>query len=190
MRASQADPLDLTTENTASSPIIGSFQDQFLEHWGMVYRLLERMIGDPAEAEDLAMETFFRLYQHPPTTGAGTNLRGWLFRVATNLGLRSIRSYQRRERYELAAGKAALEDPAQDQPAEILDGRDEHRLVRLVLGRMQPRQAQLLSLRYAGISYNEIARSMSLAPSSIGPLLLRAEREFAKIYRSLSPEEV
>jgi RNA polymerase sigma-70 factor, ECF subfamily len=185
---SKAAPLEARDETAAASSPADSFQDLFLEHWTMVYRLLERMIGDPAEAEDLAMDTFFRLYQHPPKSGEGSNLRGWLYRVATNLGLRSIRSFQRRERYELAAGKSALENPSEDRPAEILDGREANRLVRLVLGGMQPRQAQLLSLRYAGLSYDEIARALGLAPSSIGPLLLRAEREFAKIYGSLSPE--
>ncbi len=64
------------------------------------------------------------------------------------------------------------------------------RLARLALSHMQPRQAELLSLRYSGMAYKEIAQAMGLAPTSIGPLLLRAEREFAKIYRSLSREEV
>ena len=190
MRASKAAAKETQAEPTATSAAAKSFQDLFLEHWTMVYRLLERMIGDPAEAEDLAMETFYRLYRHPPTSGEGSNLRGWLFRVATNLGLRSIRSYQRRLRYELKAGKDALENPGQDQPTEILDGKEENRIIRLALGRMQPRQAQLLSLRYSGFSYKEIAQTMGLAPTSIGPLLLRSEREFAKIYRSISREEV
>jgi DNA-directed RNA polymerase specialized sigma24 family protein len=55
---------------------------------------------------------------------------------------------------------------------------------------MKPRQAELLSLRYSGMAYKEIAQAMNLATTSIGPLLLRAEREFAKIYLSLSREEV
>ena len=190
MRGTKAAPVKAQFEATSASSAGKPFQDLFLEHWAMVYRLLERMIGDPAEAEDLAMETFYRLYRHPPTSGEGSNLRGWLFRVATNLGLRSIRSYERRLRYELKAGKDALENPGQDQPAEILDGKEDNRMIRLALGRMQPRQAQLLSLRYSGFSYKEIAQAMGLAPASIGPLLLRSEREFAKIYRSISREEV
>jgi RNA polymerase sigma factor (sigma-70 family) len=190
MRASKAAQVETQSETTATPSTSKSFQDLFLEHWDMVYWLLEGMIGDPAEAEDLAMETFFQLYRHPPRSGEGSNLRGWLFRVATNLGLRSIRSYQRRLRYELAAGKDALEDPVQNQPAEILDGKENNHLIRLALGRMQPRRAQLLSLRYSGLSYKEIAQAMGLATTSIGPLLLRSEREFAKIYRSISREEV
>ena len=190
MRALKAGPVKTQTEAVANSTLPKPFEELFLEHWAMVYRLLVRMIGDPAEAEDLAMETFFRLYQRPPKSGEGSNLRGWLFRVATNLGLRSIRSYQRRERYEMAAGKGALEDPTENRPAEILESKDANHIARVVLGRMQPRQAQLLSLRYSGMAYKEIAQAMGLVPSSIGPLLLRAEREFAKIYRTLSREEV
>jgi RNA polymerase sigma-70 factor (ECF subfamily) len=43
----------------------------------------------------------------------------------------------------------------------------------------------LLVMRYSGLSYKEIARALKLAPTSIGPLLLRAEREFEKQYRAL-----
>jgi RNA polymerase sigma-70 factor (ECF subfamily) len=189
MRAPKAVPVETQAEAVEVSTLPKSFEALFLEHWAMIYRLLVRMTGDPAEAEDLALETFFRLYQHPPGNGEGSNLRGWLFRVATNLGLRSIRSYQRRQRYEMAAGKGALEDPAEDRPAAILDNKEANRLARLALGRLSPRQAELLSLRYSGLAYKEIAEAMDLAPSSIGPLLVRAEREFAKIYRSLSREE-
>ena len=189
MRDSKTLPVKAQAETTVNSSTSDSFQDLFLENWAMIYRLLVGMIGDPAEAEDLAMETFYRLYQHPPKTGEGSNLRGWLYRVATNLGLRSIRSFQRRQRYELAAGKNDLEDPPGEQPAEILESKETNRLARLVLSHMQPRQAELLSLRYSGIAYKEIALAMGLSPTSIGPLLLRAEREFARIYRDLSREE-
>jgi DNA-directed RNA polymerase specialized sigma24 family protein len=54
---------------------------------------------------------------------------------------------------------------------------------------MNPRRAELLIMRYSGMAYKEIARTLDLSPASIGPLLLRAEREFEKIYRSLVQEE-
>jgi RNA polymerase sigma-70 factor (ECF subfamily) len=187
MRATQAAPAEAQAEDKAISSTEKSFQELFLEYWAKVYLLLERMIGDPAEAEDLA---FFRLYKHPPKMGENSNLRGWLYRVATNLGLHSIRSDQRRQRYELAAGKYALEEPVETRPAEILERKEVNHFARLTLSRMQPRQAELLSLRYSGMTYKEIAQALDLAPTSIGPLLLRAEREFARIYSSLSREEV
>jgi RNA polymerase sigma-70 factor (ECF subfamily) len=160
-----------------------------MEHWAHVYRLLYRLVGDTAEAEDLALETFMRLHRRYPPRDHEFNLGGWLHRVATNLGLQSIRSWERRERYEMAAGKYALEDAPEAQPAQILAQAEERRLVRLALSRMNERQAQLLSMRHSGSSYKEIADTLGLAPTSIGPLLLRAEREFAKQYRALTQEE-
>ncbi len=168
---------------------LAEFENLFQEHWARVFRLLQRIVGDPSEAEDLALETFLRLYKQNPGQEDGFNPGGWLHRVATNLGLHSIRSWKRREHYEMTAGKYALENSRDDAPAEILAQEEERRQVRLVLARMNKKQSQLLILRYSGLSYKEIASTLRLAPASIGPLLVRAEREFEKQYRALAQEE-
>jgi RNA polymerase sigma-70 factor (ECF subfamily) len=176
-------------EDPSAESVSSAFEALFREHWAHVYRLLNRLVGDPSEAEDLALETFVRLYQKYPLGGNESNPGGWLHRVATNLGLHSIRSWKRREHYELTAGKYALEESAEDSPARILADEEEHRLARLALAQMDERQARLLVMRYAGSSYKEIAEALQLAPTSIGPLLLRAEREFEKKYRALPGTE-
>ncbi len=165
------------------------FEALFMEHWAHVYRALYRLVGDPAEAEDLALETFCRLHQRYPLPEGDFNLGGWLHRVATNLGLHSIRSFKRREYYELTAGKGAFDEASETSPAQLLEQEEERRLARLVLAGMNERKAQLLTLRYSGLAYKEIASALELAPTSIGPLLLRAEREFEKRYRALAEEE-
>src|SRR5512140_3434102 len=175
MREAKTVSADGRAQTLAAASADRSFQELFLEHWTGVCQLLVRMIGDPAEAEDLALETFYRLYKNPPAGGEGSNLRGWLYRVATNLGLHSIRSDQRRQRYELEAGKFSIEANAPERPQEVLENKEAHHLVRLTLSRMKPRQAELLILRYSGMEYKEIAQALGLAPTSIGPLLLRAE---------------
>jgi len=189
MKGRTADPANARTDSIQSSPAVRSFDELFLEHWSSIFRLLVRMIGDPAEAEDLALETFFRLYQHPPKSGEGYNPGGWLYRVATNLGLRSIRSFKRREQYEMAAGKDALGDTPENRPTEIFENKEDQRLAQLALAKMNPRRAEILVLRYSGMAYKEIAVTLHLSPTSIGPLLLRAEGEFEKVYRTLVQEE-
>lgn len=165
------------------------FEKYFEQYWALIYRLLARMLGDPDEAEDVALETFYRLYQHHPNPESDFNIGGWLVRVATNLGLHSIRSFKRRQGYELSAGKMNLEDAAEDRPAEIHEVEEERRTARMALARMNRRQSQLLILRYSGMTYKDIASALNLSPTSIGPLLLRAEREFEKQYRTLVQEE-
>src|SRR5512141_2951552 len=77
-----------------------AFEKCFEQYWAPIYGLLRRMLGDPAEAEDLALEAFFRLYQRGARAGQEFNTGGWLYRVATNLGLHSIRAFKRRQHYE------------------------------------------------------------------------------------------
>lgn len=166
-----------------------SFEHIFHEYWPAIHRFLSRMVIDPAEAEDLALETFYRLYKHRTDHQDDSNARGWLFKVATNLALQSIRSFKRREHYEINAGKEALIETPNEQPARIFAKREEQHLVRMVLGQMNPRQAELLIMRHSGMTYKEIAKALRLSAASIGPLLIRAEREFKKQYQVLTQEE-
>lgn len=166
-----------------------AFESIFHEHWIAIHRLLARMVIDPAEAEDLALETFFRLYQYRPAKQEDFNIRGWLYKVATNLGLQSIRSFKRREHYEAHAGKDVLIESQENQPPKLFAEKEDRSFVRKALGQMNPRQAELLIMRYSGMAYKDIAATLNLAPTSIGPLLLRAEREFERCYRALTLEE-
>ena len=166
-----------------------AFESCFEQYWASIYRLLARMLGDPAEAEDLALETFYRLYQRQPGSGLGFNTGGWLYRVATNLALHSMRAFRRRERYELDAGRVDLEQAASHGPVQVQADEEKRQAARTVLAAMDPRQSQLLVMRYSGMAYKEIAAALHLSPTSIGPLLVRAEREFEKRYRAWMQEE-
>lgn len=157
------------------------FEATFLEQWPKIYRVLFRLVGDKAEAEDLALETFWQLYQNPPSRRE--NLDGWLYRVALNRGFNALRSRTRRRHYEDQAGKIALEvDPPVD-PADEAERLEQRRAVREVLIQMKPRSAQILVLRHSGLSYTEVAAAVKVRPSSVGTLLARAEQEFEQIYR-------
>ncbi len=156
------------------------FDAVFLENWQPIYRVLVRLVGDHAEAEDLALETFWRLYQRPPANSHG--LGGWLYRVATNLGLNALRARKRRQQHELDAGKWAIENNVSD-PAQNVATEEERARVRTILGEMDERQARLLILRHSGMAYKELADTIGVSVNSVGTLLVRAEREFAKRYR-------
>ncbi len=166
-----------------------AFEAIFHEHWNSIHRLIARMVMDPSEAEDLTLEAFFRLYKNRPAEQDEFNTRGWLYKVATNLALQSIRSYKRRENYEINAGKNALEETHDHQPSRIFAEKEEQGFVRMALGQMSSRQSELLVMRYSGMTYKDIAKTLRLSPTSIGPLLLRAEREFEKHYHALTQEK-
>jgi RNA polymerase sigma-70 factor (ECF subfamily) len=160
----------------------GEFERAFAQHYARVYGVLVRLVGDRAEAEDLAVETFWRLWERAPQRW--DNLGGWLYRVAVRLGYNALRAARRRAQYEIAAGRDALERAAPPDPAAAAEQAEERARVRAVLRRMPARSAQLLILRHTGLSYQEVASALDLAPGSVGTLLARAEAEFEKLYQA------
>ncbi len=164
-----------------------AFEQYFDVHWAKVYRVIFRLVGDAAEAEDLALEAFWRFYRR--NKGDARNLTGWLYRVATNLGYNALRARQRRQKYELAAGKGALEDAKAFEPEHESERSANRAAVHRVLVRMKPRAAKILVLRHSGLTYREIAAGVRVAPGSVGTLLARAEREFERLYRDFEGVE-
>jgi RNA polymerase sigma-70 factor (ECF subfamily) len=166
-----------------------AFEALFRGYYDAIYRALYRMVGD--EADDLAQEVFLRLHDRPPQ-GGEAKIRAWLYRVATRLGYNALRGRRRQEKHRdrLAASTAGAGwvDAPPDPAAEI--ERDQaQRTVRQALARLNQRQAAILTLRYSGLSYREIAQALEIAPGSVGTCLARAEAAFARAYRSLVGEE-
>jgi RNA polymerase sigma-70 factor (ECF subfamily) len=160
------------------------FEAVFQQHWPRLVALLYRLTGDRLEAEDLALEVFWRLHRQPSVRDSGADPGGWLYRVAIRLGYNALRSRKRRGHYEQAAAAQAAEPASRPTPEAQVEQRQERQRVRGVLARMRPRSAQLLILRHSGLSYAELAAATGAAPGSVGTLLARAEKEFERLYRS------
>jgi len=178
---------DKLHSQAAQANAMTDFETLFQEHWPRVYGVIFRIVGDHAEAEDLALEAFLKLHSKINAVGSVQVLStsGWLYRVATNLGLNALRSRKRREQYELEAGKISLQASPFGNPIEELERAEERQRVRQVLSRMKPRFAKILVLKHSELSYVEIAAAVEVSPTSVGKLLSRAEKEFERRYRAL-----
>jgi RNA polymerase sigma-70 factor (ECF subfamily) len=157
-----------------------SFEILFNRYWERLCMVLYRLVGDQAEAEDLALEAFMRLYHQ--SHRQFDNPGGWLYRVATNLGLNALRSRKRQQHYEERGGEIEIHHRAEADPSVQVEKAQEREAVRRTLAKLKPRLSQALILRYSGLSYAEIAAALQVAPSSVGTLLARAEREFERTY--------
>jgi RNA polymerase sigma-70 factor (ECF subfamily) len=168
-----------------------SFEALFLKHYESVFHVLYRMLGDRAEAEDMAQRVFLKLYHNMDRIGARkdeTNYAGWLYRVAVNEGYNALRSRQRRASWHERFGRLWSITNAPPDPALLAESGDTQVQVRRILAEMKPRDAKLLLLRHAGLSYKELADVLDIAPSSVGPMLTQAKRTFAKKYQVVFSE--
>jgi RNA polymerase sigma-70 factor (ECF subfamily) len=155
------------------------FNQLFLENYPKVVRVADRMLGNPDEAEDLAVEAFWRLWERPPSHKE--NLSGWLYRVVTHLAYNMIRSKKRRQNYEERYDQA-VDGETVKTPDQTIEEIQEKAAVRWALGELPRRDAQILILRSSGLSYKEIAASLQISFASVGTLLVRAEKKFETLY--------
>jgi RNA polymerase sigma-70 factor (ECF subfamily) len=154
----------------------------FLAQYGRISRVIARVVRDPARAEDLAVEVFFKLWRTPKAQGK--NAEGWLYKVAVRQGLEELRRRTRRSHYE-----SRLEFGTVPNPEELLAAGEEQERVRMVLAVIDPRQAALLLLRNEGLSYDELASALELNAASIGTFVSRAEHAFRTEYVKRYGEE-
>jgi RNA polymerase sigma-70 factor (ECF subfamily) len=140
--------------------------------------IAHRVLADQAEAEDVAQDVFLSFYRAHPAEAQYA--RAWLQAAAAHAALNALRARDRRSRRE-AAQAVSLDAPAsEDDPAEILAASETRDEVRAILGRLPERSAAMLALRYAGLSYAEIAEALDVRASSVGTLLRRAEDAFRR----------
>lgn len=166
------------------------FEAIFLEHYERVLRILVRLVGSRAQAEELANEVFWKLSQQPASWLLANNVGGWLYRTATHAGIDALRSSANRRRYEEAAAvNGASHAETEAGPLnEILREEDRNR-VRQAMSSMKPAQAQILLMRAGGSPYKELAEALDVAVTGIGTLLNRAETEFRKRYMELTKQK-
>jgi RNA polymerase sigma-70 factor (ECF subfamily) len=157
-----------------------SFDSVYARERRKVEMIALRVLGERSAAEDVANETFLLFSKLEDQ--ARQNAAAWLYCVAARRALNVARDRERRERREATVVRLdhATRGVGEDDPA-IHYERDETRTrVRSVLARLPPRKAQILVLRYAGLSYQEVAAALGVATTSIGTLLARAEHFLSK----------
>ena len=86
-----------------------AFSEIAQRYFAQVYRVTWRVLGGPADAEDIAQEAFIKLWQSPHSLRDGGAVRPWLMRVATNLAI----DRKRRRQPQLVD---ELPDVADDSP--------------------------------------------------------------------------
>ncbi|MFY9691007.1 MAG: sigma-70 family RNA polymerase sigma factor [Candidatus Acidiferrales bacterium] len=142
---------------------------------------LYRMVRDTATAEDLAQEVFLRVYRARKQYTPSAKFTTWLFRIATNLALNSVRD-NRYAKLGVPLDSPADEDAApMELPAPVMRidehmiERDRTEFIRRAIASLPEKQrAAVLLHKYEEMDYEEIARILDCSESALKSLLFRA----------------
>lgn len=141
-------------------------------HLDGIVRFAYRMLGNQADAEDVAQEAFMRLWQTSKRWKPNALIKTWLHRVAHNLAIDRLRLRKPSEAVEDAGLSDAGPGPGghlqRDQVARIVDA---------AIAALPDRQRAALALvHYEEMSNIDAAKIMGVSVEAIESLLARARR--------------
>jgi len=145
-------------------------------HLGRVFGFAARLLGDRAEAEDVAQEAMLRMWRVAGDWRAGeAQFSSWLYRVTVNLCTDRQRKAQRRRTEALEEG-AEPADPAQGVVEGLLQ-RERADALQAALADLPERQRQAVVLRHIeGLSNPEIAAILEVGVEAVESLTARGKR--------------
>ena len=174
---------------TATAKETIGFDEAFTLHHRTVFRTARSVVQDCGLAEDVTQEVFLRLYNNLDSIADAEMLRPWLIRVAINVARNTLRTKYRANTRDENYVKEYEECSVYSIETNF-EQREQLTEVNRALSKIKEPLRSCLMLKQQGLSYKEIAESLSLNETSIGTFVARARKEFIRFYGKIGREEV
>jgi RNA polymerase sigma-70 factor (ECF subfamily) len=172
---------DLSWLASAQKGNSDAFTQMVEEFQRPVFNLCYRMLGDAAEAEDAAQETFMRAYRSIKHYDNTRPFPTWLMSIAAHYCIDQIR--KRRIAF-VPIEDLGFAEPSDDAPGPeaALSRSEEQHMLRGLLNELSPVDRAIVVMYYwYDFSYEEIGNALSLTESAVKSRLHRARRDMAKM---------
>ena len=171
-------------DDRAFEALVDAYKDR-------IFVYVSRMLPDAAEAEDITQETFVRAYQSLRGFRGASSFQTWLYRIASNLVIDSVRRHRRREE-----GVISLDAPLDTEegelsreladlrrgPEEEATGAAVQKEVRAAIAKISPKlRAVLVMYDIQGMSYQEIAQILGCPLGTVKSRLFNARMQLREL---------
>ncbi|HET9716950.1 MAG TPA: RNA polymerase sigma factor [Pseudolabrys sp.] len=150
-------------------------------HLPAIVGLARRILGNAAEAEDVAQEALMRVWTYAPRWRPLALFRTWLTRVVLNLCL----DRKRRARWVELETAGEIVDPAPGA-GEKAEAAERERMVASAIDNLPPRQRSAIMLTYGeGMTNAEVAEILDTSVSAVETLLVRGKHNLRRALGSM-----
>jgi len=160
---------------------LGAFETLFRQHQAQVYGWIIRLVRDADAAEDLTLETFWRIYRVRERFDAERSFEAWARRIATNLAIDHLKRVRPME--SLPADCARAEEVDRDMQEHVR--RQTERVFRQLPAGYQAVATLALVEEQ---SYEEISQALGISVGAVKSRVFRAVRLLRKQLKRLGVE--
>ena len=174
----------LTDEQLAGTYLDGvdaCFDELVRRYSGPIYAFILRMVGNPADADDLTQDVFVQILKSLPGARPDLPLRPWVYVIARNKCLDHLKRKRALPFSSLAipeSGEAVEARVVDDRPLpdELAERADLEELVRTAIADLPPRYRAVVALRYStDLTFAEIGTVLGLPENTAKTHFQRAK---------------
>ena len=151
-----------------------AFEQLVALHQHRVFGVAFRMLGNAAEAEEMAQEAFMRAHRSLSEFRGDAKLSTWLYAIVSRLCLSRLASGERRAGRQGEETLLRLSDPTGGPEAGAERAELEAALHRAIAELPEDRRAVVILRDLQGLSYEEIAEALDLELNTVRSRLHRA----------------
>ena len=164
-----------------------------------VFSLVYRMVRDRELAEDLAQETFVKVFNHLDRFNPKYKFSSWIFKIASNLAIDTLRkrepvtvsldgSRHAETAEEIESTRITVESK-DENPEEFLEAKELGQEIERAIGLLRADYRTAILLRHVeGRSYEEIAEVMGVPLGTVKSFIHRARGELRETLAHLRIE--
>lgn len=153
-----------------------------------VFSLIYRMVRDREQAEDLAQETFVKVFNHLESFNPKYKFSSWIFKIASNLSIDHLRkkepetvsldgSRHATTAEETEASRIQVES-RDENPEQFMEARELGAEIEQAIGKLRPEYRTAIVLRHVeGRPYEEISEIMDIPLGTVKTYIHRARSE-------------
>lgn len=155
---------------------------------GLVFTVANRVLDDPAAAEDVAQQTFVQAWRHADSFEPGREFAPWLATIARRTAIDALRREQRRPTSSLEDA-----DPSQASLVTLPPSAEQIErvwAVRAAVESLDEPDREIMRLHYVeGHTHSEIAERLDIPIGTVKSRTHRAHRKLARRLNRLRPDD-
>jgi RNA polymerase sigma-70 factor, ECF subfamily len=156
-----------------------AMQALYKRHSVLVFRFVMRLVRNECTSEDLVSEIFFDVWRKADRFEGRSQVSTWLFAIARNKALDSLRQRSTEELDEHAV--ALIEDPS-DNPEVTIQKQETRSVMRKCLARLSPAHREIIDLvYYHQKKIDDVARIVGIAQNTVKTRMFYARKQLAEL---------